>query len=207
MHTRDPWVAVNGVSHKGPHMKTWVSFLDCIELHKLTIFSCDAAELQRYYMQQGVKKPQGVPVRSSFMAQTGLLNDYLAHLPTVKDNPMSVEDTKKGNEPFGEAHLAGITLKAVLSLWVNQYNLTHSALPKSPRQLLPDLENIERAKARAKDSAALAGVKSSPKKRASTGSSKRVPKKACTASSASIARIMAGPTRPTTAKNVTNDLV
>ena len=89
-------------------------------------------------------------------------------------------------------------------------------LPKSQRQLLPDLENIKRvmnekraelAKARAKDSAALAGVKSSPKKRASTGSSKRVPKKACTASSASIARIMAGPTRPTTAKNVTNDLV
>jgi hypothetical protein len=46
MHTKDPWVAVNGVSHKGPHMKTWVSFLDCIELHKLTIFSCDATRSQ-----------------------------------------------------------------------------------------------------------------------------------------------------------------
>ena len=52
-------------------------------------------------------------------------------------------------------------------------------LPKSPRQLLPDLENIERnmnekcmetAKARAKDTAALAGAKSGPKKWASTGS-------------------------------------
>ncbi len=81
-------------------------------------------------------------------------------------------------------------LKAVPSSWVNQYNLTHSTLPKSPRQLLPDLENIERVmnekraeldKARAKDSAALAGAKSSPKKRASTGSSERVPKKARTA--------------------------
>jgi hypothetical protein len=56
--------------------------------------------------------------------------------------------------------------------------------------LLPDLENIERvmnkkrtesAKARAEDSAASAGAKLSPKKRASTGSSKQVPKKACTA--------------------------
>ena len=94
MHTKNPWVTVNRVSHKGPRMKTWVSFLDCIELRKLTIFSCDAAELQRYYMQQGVKKPQGVPV-CSFMAQMGLLNDNLACLPTVKDSPMAVQDTKK----------------------------------------------------------------------------------------------------------------
>ena len=75
-------------------------------------------------------------------------------------------------------------IKAVPSSWVNQYNLTHTTLPKSPRKLLPDLENIESvmnkkrvdtAKARAKDSAALAGAKSSPKKRASVGSSEQVP--------------------------------
>ena len=60
----------------------------------------------------------------------------------------------------------------------------------SPRQLLPDPESIERvmnekrvelAKARAKDSAASAGTKSSPKKRVSMGSSEQVPKKACIA--------------------------
>ena len=88
--------------------------------------------------------------------------------------------------PFNEADLAGIMLKVVPSSWVNQYNLTHLTLPKSPRQLLPDLENIKRlmnvkrmepAKARAKDSAALAGAKSSPKKRVSTCSSEQVPKK------------------------------
>ncbi len=59
-------------------------------------------------------------------------------------------------------------------------------LPKSPRLLLPDLENIERvmnkkcvesAKATGKDGTALAGAKSNPKKRASTGSSEQVPKK------------------------------
>ena len=42
-------------------------------------------------------------------------------------------------------------------------------------------KRAESAKARAKDSAALAGAKSSPKKRASTGPSKQVPKKAHTA--------------------------
>ncbi len=110
----------------------------------------------------------------------GLLNDYLAYLPTVKDSSMAVEDTKKGNVPFDEADLARILLKAVLTSWVNQYNLTHSTLQKSQRLLLPDLENIERvmnkkraelAKAKGKDSTALAGAKFGPKKRASTGSS------------------------------------
>ena len=48
MHGKDPWVTVNWTSHKGPRMKIWTSFLDCIELHKLTIFSYDAMELQRY---------------------------------------------------------------------------------------------------------------------------------------------------------------
>ena len=123
------------------------------------------------------------------MARMGLLNDYLAHLPTVKDSLMAVEDTKKGNKPFSKADLAGIMVQAVLSTWVNQYSLTHLTLPKATRLLLLDLENIdcvmnkkhaESAKARAKDSAALAGTKSSPKKRASAGSSEQVPKKACT---------------------------
>ncbi len=56
--------------------------------------------------------------------------------------------------------------------------------------MLPDLENIEHvmnkkrmelAKARGKDGTASAGAKSSPKKRASTGSNEQVPKKAHTA--------------------------
>ncbi len=103
---------------------------------------------------------------------------------------MAIEDTKKGNVPFDEADLAGIVLKAIPTSWVNQYNLTHSALPKSPWLLLLDLENIERvmnkkrmesAKARGKDCAALVGAKSNPKKRASMGSSKQVPKKDCSA--------------------------
>ena len=117
----------------------------------------------------------------------GLLNDYLAYLPTVKDSSMAVTDTKKGNVLFDEADLAGIVLKAVPTSWVNQYNLTHLTLPKSPRMLLPDLENIERVmlerygkKQRSKDKAATTRPeKGKPNKGASTGgSSIRVPKKA-----------------------------
>ena len=53
MHQKDPWVAVDGSLNPGPRKRTWESFLDCIELHKLTIFSCDAAELQ----QQEIRLP------------------------------------------------------------------------------------------------------------------------------------------------------
>ncbi len=127
----------------------------------------------------------------AFVTCMGLLNDYLAYLPLVKDSPRAVEDMKKGNVPFNKADLAGIVRKAVPISWVNQYNRNHLTLPKSPRLLLPALENIERvmnekhtesAKARANDSTALAGSKSnSPKKRASVGSSKWLPKKVRTA--------------------------
>ncbi len=189
MHQKDPWVAVDRSLNQGPHKKTWESFLDCVELHKLTIFSCDAAELQQYYMQQHIRKPQRVTVRA-FVTRMGLLNNYLAYLPTVKNSSMAVADTKKGNVPFNEADLAGIVLKTIPTSWANQDNLTHSTLPKSPRLLLPDLESIQRmmnekraelTKARGRDGTALSGAKSNPKKRASTGSSKRVPKKACSA--------------------------
>jgi hypothetical protein len=50
----------------------------------------------------------------------GLLNDYLAYLPTVKDSSMAIEDTKKGNVPFDKADLARIVLKAIPTSWVNQ---------------------------------------------------------------------------------------
>jgi hypothetical protein len=44
MHTKNPWVGVNGKSNKGIHVTSWISFMDCIELHKLTVFPADAAE-------------------------------------------------------------------------------------------------------------------------------------------------------------------
>jgi hypothetical protein len=62
MHKRDSWAAVNGQVTKGRHLRTWTSFLDCLELHKLTVFSADAAKRQRFYIQQVVRKPQRATV-------------------------------------------------------------------------------------------------------------------------------------------------
>ncbi len=143
------------------------------------------------------------------MAHMGLLNDYLAYLPTVKDSPKAVEDTMKGNVPFDKADPAATVLKTGSISWVIQYNLTHLTLPKSPWLLLLDLENIEpvmnekraeSVKARSKDGIALAGAKSSPKKRVSTGSSEQVPKKACTAKFCQHCKSNDGPYTPHNSK-------
>jgi hypothetical protein len=93
-------------------------------------------------MMQTVKKPQRVMVRQ-YMAWMGVLNDYLAHLPTFFNSSMAVEGTKKGNIPFDETDLAGIVLNSVPVSWLNQYNMTHPMLPSGTRALLQDLESIE----------------------------------------------------------------
>ncbi len=72
-----------------------------------------------------------------------MLNDYVRHLPTLKDSPKAVSTTKKGNVPFGEADLAAIVLAFVPMTWQNQYNLNHTTVPESMHALLPDLEAIK----------------------------------------------------------------
>jgi hypothetical protein len=208
MHTKNPWVSVNAHSNKGLHMHSWISFMDCIKLHKLTVFPADAAEKQHYYMQQMIKKSQQVTVHQ-FMSRMGVLNHYLAYLPTVYNSLMAVAGTKKMNVPFDEADLAGIVLNAVPSLWVNQYNMMHSTLSKSPRALLNDLEATKQVmdekhqvnlKAICKEASAASGTtkgssKGSSKKRSTSGSPSelRVLTKLSPASFASTARQRAAP--------------
>jgi hypothetical protein len=154
-----------------------MSFLDCLELHKLTVFSADAAEKQQFYIQQAVRKPQRSTVRQR-ISQMGVLNDYVRHLPKLKDSSKAVPTTKKGNIPFGEADLAAIVLSSVLMLWQNQYNLNHSTVPESTCTLLPDLEAVKQGmvekkganlKTKGKGSAAPSKLKGNPKRKASGG--------------------------------------
>ena len=139
-------------------------------------------------MQQMIKKPQRVSVHQ-YMSCMGILNDYLAYLPMVYDSSMAVEGTKKSNVPFDEADLAGIICNSVPVTWVNQYNMTHSTLPKFSHVLLLDLEAIEHVmnekhqanhKAKAKEaSSASTSTKGNPKKHSASGDpGERVPTKA-----------------------------
>jgi hypothetical protein len=50
MHEHDSWAAVNGQVTKGRCLRTWMSFLDCLELHKLTLFSADTAKRLWFYI-------------------------------------------------------------------------------------------------------------------------------------------------------------
>jgi hypothetical protein len=185
MHKRDLWAAVNGQVTKGRCPRTWTSFLDCLELHKLTVFSADADKRQRFYIQQAVRKPQRATVQQHIL-HMGVLNGYVKHLPMLKDSSKAVPTTKKGNISFSEADLATIVLSSDPMLWQNQYNLNHSTVPKSMRTLPPDLEAIKRVmvekkgaslKAKRKGGTAPSKAKGNPKRKASGGPTGRVPKK------------------------------
>jgi hypothetical protein len=188
MHKRDSWAAVNGQVTKGRHPRTWMSFLNCLELHKLMVFSADAAKRQRFYIQQAVRKPQRATVQQH-ISRMGVLNDYVKHLPTLKDSSKAVPTMKKDNIPFGKADLAAIVLSSALMSWQNQYNLNHSTVPESTHTLLPDLEAIKQVmvekkganlKAKGKGSTAPSEPKGNPNRKASGGLTGRVPKKGCT---------------------------
>jgi hypothetical protein len=177
MHERDSWAAVNNQVTKGGHPRTWMSFLDCLKLHKLMVFSADTAKRQRFYIQQAVRKPQRATVRQH-ISRIRVLNDYVKHLPTLKDSSKAVPTTKKGNIPFGEADLAAIVLSSVPMSWQNQYNLYHSTVPESTCTLLPDLEAIKQVmvekkganlKVKGKGSTAPSEPKGNPKRKASGG--------------------------------------
>jgi hypothetical protein len=187
MHERDSWAEVNGKVIKERHPRTWAAFQDCLELHNLMVFTADAAKRQRFYIQQTVCKPQRATVQQH-ISRMGVLNDYVRHLPTLKDNPKAVPTTKKGNVPFGKAYLVAIVLASALMTWQNQYNLTHTTVPKSTCALLPDLEAIEQVmvekqqdklKVKGKAATARPEAKGNPKRKASGGPTGQIPMKGC----------------------------
>ncbi len=75
------------------------TLLDCLELHKLTVFTANAAKRQQYYIQQGIQKPQQATI-CQFISHVEVLNGYLRQLPTLIKSPKAPATTKKGNVPF-----------------------------------------------------------------------------------------------------------
>jgi hypothetical protein len=52
-------------------------------------------------VQQVVRKPQRVTIRQ-YMSRMGVLNDYIAHLPSIFYSSKAVASTVKGNVGFGD---------------------------------------------------------------------------------------------------------
>jgi hypothetical protein len=189
MHAKDPWEDLKGVKHSGLRRKSCASLWECIDFHKLTVYSIDAAERQRFYMLCNLKKPAKSSIRAH-VTRMETLNKYLGLLPMIKNSPQAVASTELGNVPFNETTLASIILNHLPVAWRIQYALTHTLVPESPRAILLDLENIEKLfpeksneaaranKAKVATAAKLAGEHVPRKvKRAGGGPEKGTPKK------------------------------
>jgi hypothetical protein len=143
VHATDPWEDLKGAKHDGLCRKSTQSLWECVDFHKLTVYSIDAAERQRFYMLCNLKKPAKSSIRAH-VTQMETLNKYLGLLPTIKNSPQAVASTELGNVPFNETMLVSIILNHLPVVWRIQYALTHTLVPESPRAILLDLENIEK---------------------------------------------------------------
>jgi hypothetical protein len=76
MHTKNPWENIKGVKHNSLCRKLQQSLTDCIEFHKLTVFTVDAAERLRYYLMCSVKKPVRWTI-CMHICRMEVLNKYL----------------------------------------------------------------------------------------------------------------------------------
>ncbi len=87
MHTKNPWEDIKGAKHNGLRGKSHQSLTDCIEFHKLMVFTVNAAERLKYYLVCSVKKPMRWTIRMHIICMEAL-NKYLGILPTIKNSPL-----------------------------------------------------------------------------------------------------------------------
>jgi hypothetical protein len=137
-----PWTDLKGREQRVSRTKTYKSFLDCTKHHLLTVFREDAAEQQKFYISNILKKPQRVTVRM-FFTRVEQLNSFVSLLPCLYNSPRATPSTKPV-VPFDEAELANLLLRMCPDSWQNQYNLNQDTIPQDSRRLLIVLENIEK---------------------------------------------------------------
>ena len=175
-----PWTDLKGKKHTKVQLKTKKSFDDCVTHHLLTYFGSDAADRQKYYINNYLKKPQRVTVRA-FFTRVEQLNSYIKLLPGLYNSPMASPATKPV-EPFDEADLACQLLRMCPESWQDQYNLAQETVPQDTRKLLLVLENIEKIGVNQKPAANNAGtnaksVENNGKRKGMNSSTDRIPKK------------------------------
>ncbi len=85
--------------------------MDCITFHLLTVFQSDIAETQRFFISNGLKKPNRVPIRQ-FVQRIQQLNGYLDLLPCLFYLERATKLTKVV-QAFDDADLASHILRMV----------------------------------------------------------------------------------------------
>jgi hypothetical protein len=138
-----PYVNLQGISLEGPRGMSHNSFNDCVVFHLLTAFPINAAEQEKYYISNILKKPQRVNVHQ-FVHRVEQLNAYIAQMPCFFYSPNANASTKPENDPFTEAELGAHVLCMCPIQWQDQYNLNKKGMtPMDMRLLLTSLEAIE----------------------------------------------------------------
>jgi hypothetical protein len=128
------------IEHTKKRNRSWSSFMDCMTFHLLW---SDSAKTQRFYISNGLKKPNRVPIRQ-FVQRIQQLNSYLDLLPCLFYSECVTKSTKV-MEPFNDVDLASHILRMIPRHWQDQYKLMGATVPQSVRKLLEVLERIEKA--------------------------------------------------------------
>jgi hypothetical protein len=82
----DPYVNLQGDSLEGPRGMSCNLLNDCMMFHLLTAFPINAAEQEKYYITNVLKKPQCINVRQ-FVRRVEQLNAYIAQMPCFYYSP------------------------------------------------------------------------------------------------------------------------
>jgi hypothetical protein len=178
----NPFVNLQGVSLEGPRGMSRESFNNCVMFHLLTVFPINAAEQEKYYATNVLKKPQRVNVHQFVRHVLEQLNAYIAQMPCFYYSPHANASTKPKNIPFTEAELGAHVLCMCPLQWQDQYNMNKKGMmPMDMRLLLTLLEVIKCVCTYKKDKSE-SSEKSSHKsekgkKHPDTKSMARVPKK------------------------------
>ena len=112
-------------------------------MHLQTVFRTDAAEQEHFYISNGLKKPNRVPIRD-FVQRIQCLNGYLELLPCLYYSLKAVKSMKVCG-PFDDTDLESRILRKVPQSWQDQYELSGALIPQSVRELLEVLEHIKKA--------------------------------------------------------------
>jgi hypothetical protein len=75
----DPFVNVQGVSLEGPRGMSCKSFNNCVMFHLLAVFPINAAEQEKYFISNVLKKPQCINI-CQFIHRVEQLNAYIAQM-------------------------------------------------------------------------------------------------------------------------------
>jgi hypothetical protein len=116
MHATNPWEDLRGAKHDSLCRKSMASLCECISFHKLTVYSVDEVERQRFYMLCNLKKPAKSSIQAH-VTQMETLNKHLGLLPMIKNSPQAVASTELGNVPFNKTMLASIILSHLPVVW------------------------------------------------------------------------------------------